>query len=194
MRRGDNLHPLGKGLRQQREYRLGIRPVWILEAGVLIDSIDEEDRGLGSTLGTAHCCRSTQQFAELGALRPLMHALDVLVFNNFRELRTPMTKTKFPLVVPIATDAADEEGRHVNAVGRIQCDVLHNGRLATDHVLLHGVPGIVRPEHERFKTGHLHFSFFQMIRSELAKHVDVLIADERVGILGNHERPSGCGA
>lgn len=59
-RRGDNLHPLGKVSRQQREDRLGIRPVWIIEVGVLVDSIDEEDQGLWNGIGTA-CRRCSTQ-------------------------------------------------------------------------------------------------------------------------------------
>ena len=107
-RRGDNLHPLGKASRQQREDRLGIRPVWILEIGVLVDSVNEEDQRPGSGLGTGRRRRSTQQLAELGALSWITYGFGVLVSKNLRELRAH-DESETPSVIPIATNATDEE-------------------------------------------------------------------------------------
>ena len=141
-RRGDNLHPLGKASRQQREDRLGIRPVWILEVGVLVDSVNEEDQGPGSGLGTACRRRSTQHLAELGVLSRITHGFGVLVSKNLRKLRAH-DEGETPPVTPIATNATDEEGHHVHVVGRVQREGRHDSGLAADHVRLHGVPDIV---------------------------------------------------
>ena len=107
-RRGDNLHPLGKASRQQREDRLGIRPVWILEVGVLVDSVNEKDQGPGSGLRTARRRRSPEQLAELGVLSRITHGFGVLVSKNLRELRAH-DEGEALSVIPIATNATDEE-------------------------------------------------------------------------------------
>ena len=107
-RRSDDLHPLGKASRQQREDRLGIRPVWILEVGVLVDSIDEEDQGPGDGCGAGRRRRSTQQLTELSALSWITYGFGVLVPKNLRELRTH-DEGETPSVIPIATNATDEE-------------------------------------------------------------------------------------
>ena len=176
-RRGDNLHPLGKVSRQQREDRLGIRPVWILEVGVLVDSIDEEDQWPGNGCGTARRRRSTQQLAELGALSRITHGFGVLVSKNLRELRAH-NEGETPSVIPLVTDATDEEGHHVHVVGWVQREGRHDGGLAADHVRLHGVPDIVRPAHKRFEIGQLLLTIYQSIRDEMTEHLDVIINDD----------------
>ena len=148
-RRGDNLHPLGKASRQQREDRLGAHSIWVLEVGVLVDSIDEEDQGPGNGLRTARRRRSTQQLAELGTLSRITHGFGVLVSKNIRELRAH-DEGESPSVIPLVTDATDEEGHQVHVVGRIQREGRHDGGFAADHVRLHGVPGVVRLAHKRF--------------------------------------------
>jgi len=97
--------------RQQREDRLRVHSVWILEVGVLVDSVNEEDQGPGSGLRTARRRRSTQQLAELGVLSRIAHGFGVLVSKNLRELRAH-DEGEAPSVIPIATDATDEEGHH----------------------------------------------------------------------------------
>ena len=175
-RRGDNLHPLGKASRQQREDRLGIRPVWILEVGVLVDSVNEEDQGPGCGLRTARRRRSTQQLAELGVLSRIAHGFGVLVSKNLRELRAH-DEGEAPSVIPIATDATDEEGHHVHVVGRVQREGYHDCGLAADHVRLHGVPDIFRAVHKRFEIGQLLLAIHQSIRDEMTEHLDVVIND-----------------
>ena len=63
------------------------------------------------------------------------------------------------------------------AVGWIAGKGRHDGGLATDHVRFDCVPDIVRAAYELSESSHLRFTVLQNIRSEVTKHVDVVIDD-----------------
>ena len=172
--RGNNLHPAGEALRQHREDRLGILPIRLLEVGILVESVDDEDERLGNSTGAARRCRLTQQFMELYRPTPLRHVFDVLVPKDIPKLRAHDQRKTLP-VVPVATDAANKEGHDVHVIRRIQGEGGHECSLAADHTGFQGVPGVLGASYEHFQLRYFLLPILQGVWSEIADYFNMII-------------------
>ena len=111
---------------------------------------------------------------ELYRPTPLRHVFDVLAPKDVPKLRAHDQRKTLP-VVPVATDAANEEGHDVHVVRRIQGEGGHERGLAADHTGFQGVPGVLGASYERFQLLYFLLSILQEVWCEIADYLNMVI-------------------